>query len=220
MPQPEEAQRLIEEHITTLGEQKAQLERALAHLNGSAGSEGQDDRRGRGPGVGKGRQAAEGANAGGEPRAPRGARRGEVIADLKANPGSKAGDVVSRVGINPTTRRRSWGIWSSKALRRRKISSTRSLPASLKPLPSRPSLTPRVDDRAIAGGSPAARTDRSTDHRSPKRFVNGRSACRLLVMSTDPCGPGTKAIIDPSDVIRMRLGETWLRSAWPGSLQP
>ena len=37
MPEPEEAQRLIEEHIATLGEQKAQLERALAHLNGSSG---------------------------------------------------------------------------------------------------------------------------------------------------------------------------------------
>jgi DNA-binding IclR family transcriptional regulator len=38
--------------------------------------------------------------SGGE-RAPRGARRGEVIADLKANPGSKAGQIARRVGINP-----------------------------------------------------------------------------------------------------------------------
>jgi hypothetical protein len=37
---------------------------------------------------------------GGVERAPRGARRGEVIADLKSNPGSKAGDVANRVGIN------------------------------------------------------------------------------------------------------------------------
>ena len=59
MPQPEEAQHLIEEHIASLGEQKAQLERA-----------------------------------------PRGARRREVIADLEANPGSKAGEVAGRVGIN------------------------------------------------------------------------------------------------------------------------
>jgi hypothetical protein len=44
MPQPEEAQRLIEEHMTTLGEQKAQLERALVHLSGSAGSEGHNKR--------------------------------------------------------------------------------------------------------------------------------------------------------------------------------
>ncbi|MCW2981200.1 MAG: hypothetical protein JWO14_2927 [Solirubrobacterales bacterium] len=114
MPQPEEAQRLIEEHITTLGEQKAQLERALGHLQGSAGGEGQNAGRGRGTGAGqnnrrgqsagpgKGRQAPNGAaDAGGGERAPRGARRGEVIADLKANPGSKAGDVASRVGINP-----------------------------------------------------------------------------------------------------------------------
>ncbi len=101
MPQPEEAQRLIEEHIATLGEQKAQLERALAHLNGSAGSEGQGDRGGRGAGIGKGRQAPSGGDAGGADRAPRGARRGEVIADLEANPGSKAGEVASRVGINP-----------------------------------------------------------------------------------------------------------------------
>jgi hypothetical protein len=106
MPQPEEAQRLIEEHITTLGEQKAQLERALGHLQGSAGAEGQNAGRGRGAGAGKGRQAQNAANSGGRndaggERAPRGARRGEVIADLKANPGSKAGEVASRVGINP-----------------------------------------------------------------------------------------------------------------------
>lgn len=101
MPQPEEAQRLIEEHIATLGEQKAQLERALAHLNGSASSEGQDNRGSRGVGVGKNRPAPGGGSAVGADRAPRGARRGEVIADLEANPGSKAGEVASRVGINP-----------------------------------------------------------------------------------------------------------------------
>jgi hypothetical protein len=101
MPQPEEAQRLIEEHIATLGEQKAQLERALAHLNGSAGGEGHGDRGNRGAGGGKGRQAPGGGNVGGADRAPRGARRGEVIADLEAHPGSKAGEVASRVGINP-----------------------------------------------------------------------------------------------------------------------
>jgi hypothetical protein len=101
MPQPEEAQRLIEEHITTLGEQKAQLERALAHLNGSAGGEAQSNNRGQGAGAGNGRQAAQGGNGARGERAPRGARRGEVIADLKANPGTKAGEVASRVGINP-----------------------------------------------------------------------------------------------------------------------
>jgi predicted Rossmann fold nucleotide-binding protein DprA/Smf involved in DNA uptake len=101
MPQPEEAQRLIEEHIATLGEQKAQLERALAHLNGSAGSEGQNKRRSRGARAVKGRQAPSGGDAGSGERAPRGARRGEVIADLEANPGSKAADVANRVGINP-----------------------------------------------------------------------------------------------------------------------
>jgi hypothetical protein len=98
MPQPEEAQRLIEEHIATLGEQKAQLERALAHLNGPAGSEGQN-RRGQGRGAGKGRRAPR-SGAGGA-QAPRGARRGEVIADLEANPGSKAAEVAGRIGINP-----------------------------------------------------------------------------------------------------------------------
>jgi hypothetical protein len=101
MPQPEEAQRLIEEHITTLGEQKAQLERALGHLQGSPAGEAQSAGRGRGAGAGKGRQAQSGGNAGGGERAPRGARRGEVIADLKANPGAKAGEIASRVGINP-----------------------------------------------------------------------------------------------------------------------
>jgi hypothetical protein len=101
MPQPEEAQRLIEEHIATLGEQKAQLERALAHLNGPAGGEGQSNLRGRGAGAGKGPQAPGGGKAIGGERAPRGARRGQVIADLEANPGSKAGEVASRVGINP-----------------------------------------------------------------------------------------------------------------------
>jgi hypothetical protein len=101
MPQTEEAQRLIEEHINTLGEQKAQLERALGHLQGSAGGEGQNSGRGRGAGGGKGRQAQNAGNSGGGERAPRGARRGEVIADLKANPGSKAGEIAGRVGINP-----------------------------------------------------------------------------------------------------------------------
>jgi predicted Rossmann fold nucleotide-binding protein DprA/Smf involved in DNA uptake len=96
MPQPDEAQQLLEEHIATLGEQKSQLERALAHLKGSAGGEAQG-RRGQGAGSGKGRQAP----AGGGAQAPRGARRGEVIADLEANPGSKPGEVASRVGINP-----------------------------------------------------------------------------------------------------------------------
>jgi hypothetical protein len=100
MPQPEEAQRLIEEHITTLGEQKAQLERALGHLQGSAPAEGQGAGRGQSGGAGKRPQAQGGGNGGGE-RAPRGVRRGEVIADLKANPDSKAGEVASRVGINP-----------------------------------------------------------------------------------------------------------------------
>ena len=101
MPQPEEAQRLIEEHITTLGEQKAQLERALGHLQGSAApAEGQGARRGQGGGAGK-RPQAQGAGNGGGERAPRGARRGEVIADLEANPGAKAGEVAKRVGINP-----------------------------------------------------------------------------------------------------------------------
>jgi hypothetical protein len=101
MPQPDEAQRLIEEHITTLGEQKAQLERALGHLQGSAGAEGQNAGRGRGAAAAKGRQAQNSGSSGSGERAPRGARRGEVLADLKANPGAKAGEVASRVGINP-----------------------------------------------------------------------------------------------------------------------
>jgi hypothetical protein len=102
MPQPEEAQRLIEEHIATLGEQKAQLERALAHLNGSAENGAPGKLRGQGAAARKGPQAAEGGNGAGGERAPRGARRGKVIADLKANPGTKAGEVASRVGINPS----------------------------------------------------------------------------------------------------------------------
>jgi hypothetical protein len=102
MPQPEAAQRLIEEHIATLGEQKAQLERALAHLNGSpGGGEGRKESRGQGAGSGKGRKAGEGGKGAGGERAARGARRGEVIADLKSNPGSKAGEVANRLGINP-----------------------------------------------------------------------------------------------------------------------
>jgi hypothetical protein len=102
MPQPEEAQRLIEEHIATLGEQKAQLERALAHLNGSAGNQGPaQGRRGQGGGSRKGGQARSTAGTGNGERAPRGVRRDEVIADLKANPGAKAGEVANRIGINP-----------------------------------------------------------------------------------------------------------------------
>jgi hypothetical protein len=103
MPQPDEAQRLIEEHITTLGQQKAQLERALGHLQGSEGVEGQSAGRGRGrgAGAGQGRRAQAAGNGAGAERVPRGARRGEVIADLKANPGAKAGEVAGRLGINP-----------------------------------------------------------------------------------------------------------------------
>jgi hypothetical protein len=86
MPQPDEAQQLLEQHIATLDEQKSQLERALAHLKGPAGGEGRPNR--------------GGGNTGGA-QAPRGARRAEVIADLTANPGSKASEVASRVGINP-----------------------------------------------------------------------------------------------------------------------
>jgi type II secretory pathway pseudopilin PulG len=98
MTPPDEAQRLIEEHIASLDEKKAQLERALGHL--------------RGPGTGKGnvspgrrpqaRNRPQSEPAGGNrSQAPRGARRKEVIADLEANPGSKAADVASRVGIAP-----------------------------------------------------------------------------------------------------------------------
>jgi len=97
---PDEAQQLLEEHIATLGEQKSQLERALAHLKGLAGGEG-PGRPGPRAGGGQGRQAPNGGNAGGGGQVPRGARRGEVIADLEANPGSKPGEVASRVGINP-----------------------------------------------------------------------------------------------------------------------
>jgi hypothetical protein len=101
MPQPDEAQQLLEQHIATLDEQKSQLERALAHLKGPAGGEGQARRgQGQGRGRGKGRPNPGGGNAGGA-QAPRGARRAEVIADLTANPGSKASEVASRVGINP-----------------------------------------------------------------------------------------------------------------------
>jgi predicted Rossmann fold nucleotide-binding protein DprA/Smf involved in DNA uptake len=100
MPQPDEAQRLIEEHIATLDEQKSQLERALGHLKGSTGDEGQG-RRGQGAGGRKGPQSPNGGGRGGAARAPRGARRAEVIADLESNPGSKAAEVASRVGINP-----------------------------------------------------------------------------------------------------------------------
>jgi hypothetical protein len=101
VPEPDAAQQLIEEHIATLGDQKAQLERALGHLQGSAPAEGQGARRRPGAGAARRPQAQDGGNAAGGERAPRGARRGEVIADLKANPGSKGGEVASRVGINP-----------------------------------------------------------------------------------------------------------------------
>jgi hypothetical protein len=103
MTPPDEAQQLIEEHIATLDEHKASLERALSHLNGTAGDEGRQQRarQGRGQGQGAGRTAQTGRNGGARPQAPRGARRAEVIADLEANPGSKPAEVASRVGINP-----------------------------------------------------------------------------------------------------------------------
>ena len=109
MPEPEAAQQLIEEHIATLEEQKSQLQRALGHLQGTSGGQAQNNRRGQGAGGGKGRGAGTGkgrraqgtGNAAGGERAPRGARRDEVIADLKANPAARAGEVAGRVGINP-----------------------------------------------------------------------------------------------------------------------
>ena len=105
MTPPDEAQQLIEEHLATLDEHKASLERALSHLNGSAGDNapqrrGKQQARGRRQGPGKPAQA--GRNEGARPQAPRGARREEVIADLEANPGSKASEIAGRVGINPT----------------------------------------------------------------------------------------------------------------------
>lgn len=113
-PEDNEAARLIEDHIATLDQHKGQLERALAHLTGSAddggGTQGGRGRRGqgrRGPvrqsqteGAARGRRVQDAES--GAQRAPRGARREEVIADLKANPGSKAADVARRIGINPT----------------------------------------------------------------------------------------------------------------------
>jgi predicted transcriptional regulator len=112
-PEDNEAQRLIESHIATLDQHKGQLERALAHLKGPAGGEGPNRGQGgrgqsrggqsrqvRGSGPREGRRPR--SENGGAQRAPRGARRGEVIADLEANPGSKAATVANRVGINPT----------------------------------------------------------------------------------------------------------------------
>ncbi len=109
MAELDEAQRLIEGHIATLEEQKSQLQRALVHLKETSGGEAQNNRRGqgaaggkgRGAGAGKGRRAQGGGSAAGGERAPRGARREEVIADLKANPAARAGEVAGRVGINP-----------------------------------------------------------------------------------------------------------------------
>jgi hypothetical protein len=98
MTPPDEAQRLIEEHIASLDEKKAQLERALGHLKGPGAGEGS---------AGPGRRPQAKNRAPNEPaggnrsQAPRGARRNEVIADLEANPGSKAAEIASRVGIAP-----------------------------------------------------------------------------------------------------------------------
>ena len=111
MNTPNEAQRLIESHIETLDEHKGQLERALEHLKGSGAGEGGgggQNRRGGRASAGKGRVRAgrgqgrrsQGSSAGGG-QAPRGARRAEVIADLQANPESKAAEIAGRVGVNP-----------------------------------------------------------------------------------------------------------------------
>lgn len=98
MTPPDEAQQLIEEHIASLDEKKSQLERALAHLKGPAGREG-EARPGREPGAGN---RPQGQGGGPRTQAPRGARRKEVIADLKANPGSRPGEIAKRLGIAPT----------------------------------------------------------------------------------------------------------------------
>jgi hypothetical protein len=104
MTPPDEAQRLIEEHIATLDDHKASLERALSHLNGTAGNNSRQElgREGLGREGGGRSQGAGRATQGARAQAPRGARREEVIADLEANPGSKASEIASRVGINPT----------------------------------------------------------------------------------------------------------------------
>ena len=112
MDVPNEAQRLIESHISTLDQHKGQLERALAHLDGSADDKGRGGGQG---GRGQGLRAAQEMGRAGRGRdrsspdggdqegglAPRGARRAEVIADLEANPGSKAAEIAKRTGINP-----------------------------------------------------------------------------------------------------------------------
>ena len=118
MTPPEEAQQLIEEHIATLDEHKASLERALSHLNGTApdnaqqrggqqrpGQGGRGQRRGGGQGRGQRQEAGEtqaGGNGGAGPQPQRGAGREKVIADLEANPGSKAAEIAGRVGISAT----------------------------------------------------------------------------------------------------------------------
>ena len=108
MTPPEEARQLIEEHIATLDEHKASLERALSHLNGTAGNEGQQRggrqgrrRQGRGRGQGTAGAPQVGGNGGARLQPQRGAGRDKVIADLKANPGSKAAEIAGRVAISP-----------------------------------------------------------------------------------------------------------------------
>jgi hypothetical protein len=88
---------LIQEHIASLDEKKAQLERALGHLEGPGTGEANANSGGRAPVRGRPRSEPTGGN---RSQAPRGARRKEVIADLETNPGSKASEVANRVGIS------------------------------------------------------------------------------------------------------------------------
>lgn len=98
MTPPDEAQRLIEEHIASLDEKKAQLERALGHLKGPGPGEGSASPARRRQAKNRAQSEPTGGNSS---QTPRGARRKEVIADLEAHPGSKGAEIASRVGIAP-----------------------------------------------------------------------------------------------------------------------
>jgi hypothetical protein len=104
----EDARRMIESRLAEIAAEARQLEDALAHL---AEDRARSPRRRRGTRDGKTTSQATppSQNRPRKPsrrmaakRAPRGRRREELLAPIKASPGARASELAARIGIRPT----------------------------------------------------------------------------------------------------------------------
>jgi len=83
-----EARKLITDALTAIDEERGRLQRFLGHLDGRPGRSRRKTGE-RAPQARKRRQA------------PRGARLAEVLADIKAHPGTRTSETAKRIGIQP-----------------------------------------------------------------------------------------------------------------------